>query len=277
MSLHPATPSSHPTILELHNSSLPDHIYANFIHPFRHLHPVSFTTHTSLSTSKKFTSPSQNEYNLITTSPSQPQSAKPTAWSFWRRNIGQQHSSKISTYKTTASSISDGDSQISSLSSKDDAVKYPSLSAPRQALCNYHTLNDTLKYFSNEHYYLSHLLVHPDHKRKGYGTLLTLWGLYHAAREGVPVYLTASIEGERLYKKLGFRVIGEKTFPSIDEMSDEDRQREEDILGKEVMEEQFNIVRPKIMVWEGTIDDDIFKDKDVMEKILAVPCDIRAS
>lgn len=104
---------------------------------------------------------------------------------------------------------------------------------------------------------------------------MTLWGLYHAAKEGVPVYLTASIEGEGLYKKLGFKVIGEKSFPTVDEMSEEDRRREEEVLGREVVVEEFRVVRPKIMVWEGTLEDEIFMDNEIIEKVLGVPWDIQ--
>ncbi|RVD88837.1 uncharacterized protein DFL_003009 [Arthrobotrys flagrans] len=271
MTLRPTIPTDLPPILSIHTHSLPVHVHATFTHPFRHLHPNSFTSYTSLSPTKKLTTPSPHEYNLIISTPS----GEITSWAFWRRNIGPPHFSKIQKYRSIAEAIDSGEADISSLIQQDEGEKYPSLSLPRLALCNLHTLNDTLKYFSKEHYYLSHLLVHPDHKRRGYGTVLTLWGLYHAAKEGVPVYLTASIEGEGLYKKLGFKVIGEKSFPTVDEMSEEDRRREEEVLGREVVVEEFRVVRPKIMVWEGTLEDEIFMDNEIIEKVLGVPWDIQ--
>ncbi|EGX52803.1 hypothetical protein AOL_s00007g139 [Orbilia oligospora ATCC 24927] len=273
--LRPTTPTDLPTILEIHRHSLPLHTHALFTNPFRHLHPTSYALFTLVSpTNKLSTPPSPHSQSLTITTTSSKDT--PTSWAFWRRSTGPLHSSKIQQYKTTASSIASGQTPISSLAKKEEAIKYKSLSLPRSSLCNLHTLRDTLKYFTSEHYYLSHLLVHPDHKRKGFGTILTLWGLYHAAKEGLPVFLTASTEGEGLYKKLGFRVIGEKSFPSIEELSEEDREREEEVLGKEVVEEQFRIVeKPKIMVWEGTVEDEIFKDEEVMRMILAVPWDIQ--
>jgi GNAT superfamily N-acetyltransferase len=46
--------------------------------------------------------------------------------------------------------------------------------------------------------------VHPDHQRKGAGTLLIQWGLDHAQKVGLPAYLEASVYGYPLYLKLGF-------------------------------------------------------------------------
>ncbi|KAK6513697.1 hypothetical protein TWF506_008136 [Arthrobotrys conoides] len=263
MTLRPSNPSDLPAILTIHAHSLPLHTHAIFTNPFRHLHPASYTAYTSTSPTNKLLSPSPHVYNLtITTNPQN----TPTSWAFWRRNLNPHLTPPSPSPSPTPSLIPTNTQELE---------KYPSLSLPRLHLCTLHSLTDARTHFSSPHYYLSHLLVHPDHKRKGYGTLLTLWGLYHAAKDGVPVYLVASTEGEGLYKKLGFRVIGEKSYPSIDEMSEEDRRREEEVLGKEVVEEQFRIVRPKIMVWEGTLEDEMFKDKEVMDKILAVPWDVQ--
>ncbi|KAK6523479.1 hypothetical protein TWF281_001460 [Arthrobotrys megalospora] len=271
MTLRPALPTDLPAILEMHTHSLPDHSHAIFTHPFRQLHPESFEEYTSSSPRKKLLSPSPNEYNIVIT-----EDEKVVAWAFWRRSIGEIHSSKIEKYKSTSTAISNGTETLESLIGGKEGAQtlaaYPSLSIPRQKLCNLHTLHDTVKYFSNDHYYLSHLLVLPSHKRKGYGTLLTLWGLHYAYEEKMPVYLTASAEGERLYEKLGFKVIGERSLPSIEEMDVEDRRREEEILGKDVLAEQFRIARPKMMVWESSDENSgVFGNKEFMEKIIAVP------
>ncbi|KAK6352215.1 hypothetical protein TWF730_009045 [Orbilia blumenaviensis] len=274
MTLRPATSTDLPAILEIHDYSLPDHVYAIFTHPYRHIHPHAFEEYMSSSPRKKLLSASSNEYNIAIPD----ENGKLVAWAFWRRNVGEKHALKIQNYKATAEAILNGEVDVSSLLPPKELKELgngesgnSSLSHPRQALSNFHTLRDTVKHFSKDHYYLSHLLVHPDYKRRGYGYILTLWGLYYAAQEGLPAYLTASAEGERLYRKLGFKVIGEKSFPAISEMNDEDRAREEDIFGKEQMEEQFKVQSTKLMAWEGTKEDDIFRDKVAVEKILSVP------
>lgn len=62
------------------------------------------------------------------------------------------------------------------------------------------------------------IAVDPDHQGKGIGTMLALWGVEQAMKEGRDVYLLASSAGALLYKKLGFteiygtEIMGERQF-----------------------------------------------------------------
>lgn len=54
---------------------------------------------------------------------------------------------------------------------------------------------------------LNSFATHPDHHRRGAGTLLLNWGLKKADDEGVPTYLDATSIARPLYEKRGFKVI----------------------------------------------------------------------
>ncbi|KAK0739496.1 hypothetical protein B0T21DRAFT_247758, partial [Apiosordaria backusii] len=54
---------------------------------------------------------------------------------------------------------------------------------------------------------LSSLVVHPDFRRRGGGTMLVRWGMDRAQAKAWPVTLCASPMGQFLYEYLGFRNI----------------------------------------------------------------------
>jgi len=54
---------------------------------------------------------------------------------------------------------------------------------------------------------LSALIVQPDFRRRGGGTMLVSWGIKRAEEKGWPATLCASPMGQLLYKHLGFETI----------------------------------------------------------------------
>lgn len=56
---------------------------------------------------------------------------------------------------------------------------------------------------------LAFLATHPKYQRQGAGTAIVKWGIDRANELGISAYLEATKPGEPLYKKLGFRRIGE--------------------------------------------------------------------
>ncbi|KKY15003.1 putative gnat family [Diplodia seriata] len=54
------------------------------------------------------------------------------------------------------------------------------------------------------HYFLALLVTHPDHYRRGAGSMLIRWGTEHADRDGLICFLEASEAGRPLYKRHGF-------------------------------------------------------------------------
>jgi predicted N-acetyltransferase YhbS len=54
---------------------------------------------------------------------------------------------------------------------------------------------------------LSILVIHPDHQRRGLGTMLVSDGCKRAHAQGLPVLLTASPKGAKLYPSLGFQTL----------------------------------------------------------------------
>ncbi|KAF4339844.1 gnat family protein acetyltransferase [Fusarium beomiforme] len=59
-----------------------------------------------------------------------------------------------------------------------------------------------------DHFEVMHLMVHPDHQRKGIGGLLLQSVTEKADAAGVPTLIVSSIEGHGLYKKHGFESLG---------------------------------------------------------------------
>jgi GNAT superfamily N-acetyltransferase len=62
------------------------------------------------------------------------------------------------------------------------------------------------------HVILESLICDPAHHRRGAGRLLVQWGLDKADELGVPAYLEGSIAGVKLYKSVGYEVVGELVF-----------------------------------------------------------------
>ena len=53
------------------------------------------------------------------------------------------------------------------------------------------------------------VVTHPDHLRRGAGSLIMKWGISYARSLNVPVFLMASPHGVPLYIKHGFQIVGE--------------------------------------------------------------------
>ncbi|KAF4304200.1 putative gnat family [Botryosphaeria dothidea] len=62
------------------------------------------------------------------------------------------------------------------------------------------------------HYFLSLLVTHPNHYRRGAGSMLIRWGTEQADRAGLMCFLEASKAGRPLYKRHGFVVKEITTF-----------------------------------------------------------------
>ncbi|KAH7121862.1 acyl-CoA N-acyltransferase [Dactylonectria estremocensis] len=58
------------------------------------------------------------------------------------------------------------------------------------------------------HYYVLHLMIHPDYQRRGIGGKLLQTVIDRADTEGVPTILTSSESAHELYLKLGFEDLG---------------------------------------------------------------------
>lgn len=56
-----------------------------------------------------------------------------------------------------------------------------------------------------DRWHLDGLAVDPAYQRRGIGRKLMEWGMERAKEEGVPITLTSTPAGQRLYQKLGFR------------------------------------------------------------------------
>ena len=70
---------------------------------------------------------------------------------------------------------------------------------------------ESRKYFAkygNDQITLQILATHPEHWRRGYGTLLCQYGMKIAEEEDLVVTLVAGKTGGNLYKKLGFTYLG---------------------------------------------------------------------
>ncbi|TAQ86575.1 hypothetical protein B7494_g5096 [Chlorociboria aeruginascens] len=64
--------------------------------------------------------------------------------------------------------------------------------------------------FQSHRMHLQWLATLPDYCRRGFGSALVRWGMDRAARDGVALTLVASPQGFELYRKLGFRYLGDQ-------------------------------------------------------------------
>lgn len=62
---------------------------------------------------------------------------------------------------------------------------------------------------------LEYLAVNPEYRRRGVGEKLVSWGLEQADKQGLDSVLEATIDGGKLYRKLGFEDIGTIKFDSV--------------------------------------------------------------
>ncbi|KAF2141862.1 uncharacterized protein K452DRAFT_287835 [Aplosporella prunicola CBS 121167] len=62
------------------------------------------------------------------------------------------------------------------------------------------------------HIYLATLVTHPDHGRKGAGSVLLQWGLDKADEMGLEAFVEATPMGQGLYEKMGFEVAKDVPF-----------------------------------------------------------------
>lgn len=54
---------------------------------------------------------------------------------------------------------------------------------------------------------LALLVCHADWQRRGAGTALTQWGVDQAKRLGLPAYVEASVAGQPVYERCGFKPV----------------------------------------------------------------------
>ena len=71
--------------------------------------------------------------------------------------------------------------------------------------------------FAENQVNLSALVVHPDFRRRGAGTMLVDWGIKAADAKGWPVTLCASPMGQLLYQHLGFKQIATEVVRVVGE------------------------------------------------------------
>ncbi|UKZ83869.1 hypothetical protein TrVFT333_011683 [Trichoderma virens FT-333] len=59
-----------------------------------------------------------------------------------------------------------------------------------------------------KHTYVNHLMIDPNHQRKGIGGKLLAAVLERSDKEGVPTFLMSSAESRGLYGRMGFEILG---------------------------------------------------------------------
>lgn len=80
------------------------------------------------------------------------------------------------------------------------------------------------------------LMVKPEYRRKGLGSLLLSWGLDRADEFGIPSILEASEEGSKVYVQYGFEGIQDFVTRMVDVEDDQVQGRKEvPIIGGQVM------------------------------------------
>ncbi len=56
------------------------------------------------------------------------------------------------------------------------------------------------------------LLTHPDHQRRGAGTMLVRWGCERADAAGLMCALSSSAAGQKVYTQQGFEIVVEEEY-----------------------------------------------------------------
>lgn len=217
---------------------------------------------------KKFTDNSPDSFNLVI----ETETGRVAAWAYWVRYAGEKNRDKVDecrrklehdqhehTTTTNHQRFSNGDymapaNGITFLHRRptaSDANKglSPSASVGRARLDGDCAMKDRLEYFTEDHWYLSLLFVHPEQKRRGYGSILTLWGMDKARAEGLPAYLTASPEGEMLYSKLGWQRVGRRTMPKFEDLSKQEQAAELQDFGESRVKREWGARRGHVMKW----------------------------
>ncbi|KAI1486660.1 acyl-CoA N-acyltransferase [Biscogniauxia mediterranea] len=87
--------------------------------------------------------------------------------------------------------------------------------------------------FGNRHHiYLHALAVHPDHQRRGVGSLLVQQGIQIAEQFGLPIYTESSQPAIHLYKSLGFEQLTHVRLIHKAEVLGEDKDSEVPLVVK---------------------------------------------
>ena len=66
---------------------------------------------------------------------------------------------------------------------------------------------DALSPYDN-HMLLEFLAIHPTYQRRGVGTRLLSWGIERGDTEGIPIGVVGSLQGARLYERMGWKDVG---------------------------------------------------------------------
>jgi ribosomal protein S18 acetylase RimI-like enzyme len=64
---------------------------------------------------------------------------------------------------------------------------------------------------------LEYLAVNPEYRRRGVGEKLVTWGIQQADKHGLDTVLEATLDGGKLYRKLGFEDAGKIEYKSVSE------------------------------------------------------------
>ncbi|KAJ9664040.1 hypothetical protein H2198_000543 [Neophaeococcomyces mojaviensis] len=98
----------------------------------------------------------------------------------------------------------------------------------------------------DQHWELELLGVHPDFRRRGIGKMMLQWGFEKATRDGVPLILTATLAGEKLYLHCGFREVA-RVVLNLASTEDIEKEKPEELSVKLRKGEGFTWAA---MVWE---------------------------
>lgn len=85
----------------------------------------------------------------------------------------------------------------------------------------------------DQHWELESLETHPDFRRRGVATALLQEGFGRASKDGVPLVLSASVVGEKLYLKAGFREVNRLSMVPLGQYLDEGLNEKDFDQGKE--------------------------------------------
>jgi len=64
---------------------------------------------------------------------------------------------------------------------------------------------------------LEYLAVNPEYRRRGVGEKLVTWGIEQADKQGLDTVLEATLDGGKLYRRLGFEDAGKIEYKSVTE------------------------------------------------------------